>query len=193
MTMRKLLLRTFAFVTILGLLAAVALAQTAGTGAIAGTITDPSGAVVPNAAIKAINVTTAETRTAVSSSNGTYLVPLLLPGTYRVEASKSGFKLSVSGDVPVHITETATVNLKLAVGAAAETVMVTANSELLKTEEIALGQVVDEREVNSLPLVTRNYTEILGLSPGVSTGGIRRRRVWPRRGRRYCECEREQL
>ena len=135
---------------------------------VSGTIADSSGAVVPNAEIKAINVTTAETRSAISSSNGTYLVPLLLPGTYRVEASKSGFKLSVSADVPVHITETVAVDLRLAVGTAAETVMVTANSELLKTEGIALGQVVDEREVNSLPLVSRNYTEILGRSPGVS-------------------------
>jgi hypothetical protein len=167
--MKRLLLRPFAFLMMLSALVVVSLAQTAGTGAIAGTVTDPGGAVVVGAAISVIDVATGETRTAVSTSTGTYLVPLLRPATYRVEVSKSGFKVSVSVDVPVHITETVAVDLHLAVGTATETVMVTANSELLKTEGIALGQVVDEREVSSIPLVTRNYSEILGLSPGVST------------------------
>ena len=103
---KRLFLRTLVFLVTLGALVAVSLGQSAGTGAIAGTVTDPGGAVVTGAAIKAIDVRTGETRTSVSSSNGAYLVPLLRPGTYRVEGSKSGFKLSVSADVPVHITET---------------------------------------------------------------------------------------
>jgi hypothetical protein len=167
-TMKHLLRSSLASVVILASLAALSLAQTAGTGAIAGTITDPNGAVVAGASISAIDVTTGEKRTSVSSSTGTYLVPLLLPATYRVEVSKSGFKLSVNADIPVHITETTTVNVKLAIGASRETVEVKANSELLKTEQSTLGNVVDQKEVSALPLVTRNYTQILGLSPGVS-------------------------
>ncbi len=165
--MKKVLFWSFATFVILGSIAGVCLAQTAGTGAISGTITDPSGAAVAGAAISAIDVTTGEKRPAVSSGNGTYLVPLLRPGTYRVEVSRSGFKLSVT-EVPVHVTETVTVNLQLAVGSPAETITVSANSELLKTEDSTLGNVVDQREVGSLPLVTRNYSQILGLSPGVS-------------------------
>ena len=158
----------FTSVLILLSLAAVSLAQTAGTGAIAGTITDPKGSVVAGATVSAIDVTTGEKRTAVSSGTGTYLVPLLVPSTYRVEVAKSGFKLSVSADIPVHITETTRVNVQLAIGAAHETVEVMANSELLKTEQSTLGNVIDQKQVAALPLVTRNYSQILGLSPGVS-------------------------
>jgi outer membrane receptor protein involved in Fe transport len=170
--MKHLLRSSLAFVVILASLASLSLAQTAGTGAIAGTITDPKSALVAGATISAINVTTGEKRTSVSSSTGTYLVPLLLPATYRVEVSKSGFKLSVNADIPVHITETTTVNVQLEVGAAHEMIEVKANAELLKTEQSALGGVVDEREVAALPLVTRNYSQILGLSPGVASDGF---------------------
>ncbi len=153
---------------LLSMLGVAAYGQTAGTGAIAGIVTDPNGEVVADATISAINVTTGEKRTTVSSATGNYLVPLLLPANYRVEVSKSGFKLSVNADIPVHITETTKVNVKLAIGAARETVEVKANSELLKTEQSTLGNVVDQKEVSALPLVTRNYSQILGLSPGVS-------------------------
>ena len=144
------------------------LAQTAASGAIAGTIKDPNGAVVAGATVSVIDVATGEKRTTVSSGTGTYLLPLLHPATYRVEVLKKGFKLSVSAGIPVHITETVNVNIQLEIGTTTETVTVTANSEALKTQESTLGNVVDEKEVSALPLVTRNYTQILGLSPGVS-------------------------
>jgi len=152
---------------VLGLTAAT-LGQTAGTGAIAGTITDPSGAVIPDATVRAIDVATGEVRIVVSASNGTYLVPLLNPGTYRVQVNKTGFKETVSSSIGVHVTETAGVNLQLEIGSTGETVTVTGAQELLKTEDATLGQVVDQKELQSLPLVTRNFTQILGLSAGVS-------------------------
>lgn len=155
-------------VVVFGLLSAQSKSQTAGTGAISGTITDPNGAVVVGATIKASDTTTGETRSTVSSSTGTFLFPLLRPGTYRIEVSKTGFRTYVSEGVAVHITETTTLAAQLAVGSQVETVEVSATSELLKTQESALGNVIDEKSVNSLPLVTRNYTQILGLSPGVS-------------------------
>src|SRR5215469_17359448 len=150
------------------LMSASLAAQTAATGAIAGTVTDPKGAVISDATINAIDETTGEKRTTVSSSTGTYIVPLLHPATYRVEITKRGFKLSVSSGIPVHITETVSVNVRLEVGVIAETITVASNSQLLKTEESTLGNVIDEKEVNALPLVTRHYTQIIGLSPGVS-------------------------
>ena len=167
-TLRRILLSGFTLLVIFSSLVTIGLAQTADTGAIAGSITDPKGAVVMDAAVKAINMTTGETRTAISSGGGAYLVPLLKAGTYRVEVSKSGFKLSASDNIIVHITETATVNLQLVIGAPTELVTVIERQELLNTEASALGEVVDQREVSSLPLVTRNYTQILGLSSGVS-------------------------
>jgi outer membrane receptor protein involved in Fe transport len=165
---KQLFLHVFVLTLAISALVTVIPAQTAGTGAIAGTVTDNSGALVAGAEIKAIDGTTGKARTSVSSGNGTYVVPLLRPGTYRIEVTKIGFKQGISVDIPVQITETVTVNVQLTVGAHTESVTVVGNSELLKTEESTLGNVVNEKGVNSLPLVTRNYSQILGLSPGVS-------------------------
>ena len=143
-------------------------AQTADTGALTGTVTDTSGGAIPDAAIKVVNEATGDTHELVSQSNGSYQAPLLLPGTYRIEVSKTGFKTAVLTGLNVYITETHTANIKLEVGAVAQTVTVNAQSDILQTNSPALGHVTDERMVESLPLVTRNYTQILGLSPGVS-------------------------
>ena len=166
--MKHLSRRLPAFIILIHSFAALGFAQSANTGAISGTITDAKGAVVAEATITAVDLTTGEKRSGRSSSQGIYLVPLLPPSTYRVEISKDGFKLSVNENIAVHVTETATLNVQLEVGAAVQTVEVRANSVQLKTEESALGDVVDQKEVAELPLVTRNYSQILGLSPGVS-------------------------
>ena len=150
------------------LLATVAPAQTASTGAIAGIVTDPAGAVISGATITATDARTGESRTAISSGNGSYVVPLLHPGTYRIAITKEGFKRAEHPDITVHVTETVTDNVQMVVGAQNETVSVNDQGELLHTEDSALGNVVDQRQVESLPLVNRNYQQILALSPGVS-------------------------
>jgi hypothetical protein len=147
---------------------AVVSAQTADTGAISGTVTDASGAAVPGTAIKVVNTATGDTQDAVSQANGTYKASLLLPGTYRIEASKTGFKTEVLTGISVAVTETGTTNIKLEVGEITQSVTVNAQADILQTNSPALGHVTDERTVENLPLVTRNYTQILGLSPGVS-------------------------
>ena len=83
-------------------------------------------------------------------------------------ASSSGFKISSYPDVRVKITETQALNIELQVGAKDEQVVVTATAEQLQTESSSLGQVTDGITVRSLPLVTRNYTQIIGLNPGVN-------------------------
>jgi hypothetical protein len=150
------------------LLGIAAHGQNAGTGAIAGVVTDASGAVVAEAAVKVTNNLTGETRTAMSAGHGNYTVPLLLPGTYTVEASKAGFKNTSYRAVTVSVTEILTLNIQLQVGSVQETVEVTGAGEQLQTESSALGRVTDEKIVESMPLVTRNYTQIIGLSSGVS-------------------------
>ena len=96
------------------------------------------------------------------------MIPLLPPGDYTVSASSSGFKISSYPDVRVKITETQALNIELQVGAKGEQVVVTATAEQLQTESSSLGQVTDGITVRSLPLVTRNYTQIIGLNPGVN-------------------------
>jgi len=144
------------------------LAQTASTGALTGTVTDPNGAVVAAVQITATNEVTGETHTALSQQNGNYLVPLLPPGSYRLEFLKSGFKKAVKGGLRVNVTETARLDIQLELGTVEEQVNVTAEAALLQTESAALGRVVDRALVSSLPLVTRNYTQIVTLSPGIA-------------------------
>ena len=146
-----------------------ALAQTSSTGALSGIVTDPSGAVVLGATLHVVNVATGDSHSFASQRNGSYLAPLLMPGTYRIEVSKGSFKMSVFTGITVTVAETNTLNVKLEVGSMTESVTVTGEEELVQTQSQALGHVTDERMVEGLPLVTRNYTQILGLSPGVST------------------------
>jgi len=154
---------------ILCVLPHVALAQTANTGAIAGTVTDASGAVMPQSEITVTNRETGEIRTAKSGQNGSYSVTFLPPGTYSVDVSRSGFKQLSYPSVRVIVTETEEVNAQLDVGQMSERVTVAADAEQLQTESSALGRVTSEEMVTNLPLVTRNYTQVIGLNPGVAS------------------------
>ena len=144
-------------------------AQTAGTGAIAGTITDQSGAVISGATITVTSQSTGATFTAATSSRGTYVVPLLPPGAYRLSATQPGFKESTYSDIAVNVTETKALNISLQVGNIHEIVQVDTTAEQLQTESSALGNVTTRDMVENLPLVTRNYTQIISLSPGVAS------------------------
>jgi hypothetical protein len=146
-----------------------AVAQSASSGAVSGTVTDPANAVVQNARITATNQATGEKRTVDSGAAGAYLVPFLPPGTYSVEASAKGFKQANYRDVRVVITETVKLDIRLAVGAIQEVVTVESRPTQLQTESTNLGQVTSGEVLNSLPLVTRNYTQIIALNPGVAS------------------------
>jgi hypothetical protein len=145
-----------------------ALAQTAGTGAITGTVTDPQGATVPSVEVTVTNEATGEKRNGVSQDNGDYAFSQLLPGAYRIEFFKSGFKRAIKSGLRVNVTETSRLDIQLEVGEMTQTVSVTTQTELLQSESPALGRVADEVAVKNLPLVTRNYTQIVTLSPGIS-------------------------
>jgi len=147
---------------------ASAFGQTAGTGALSGTVSDQSGAAVPDAKITVANEATGEVRSVMSQSNGAFVVALLPPGAYRVEMSKTGFKVAVRTGLTVSVTETMRLDVALEVGTLQEQVTVTTEAALLQTESSALGRVTDHAAVANLPLVTRNYTQIVTLSPGIA-------------------------
>ena len=142
--------------------------QTAQTGALTGTVTDPTGRVVPGVTVTVTSATTGQARTAVTQSNGKYLVPLLPPDVYKLEISRKDFKKVVFDRITVNITETTALNAQLQIGSFTEIVTIRAESEQLDVTSPALGYVTDQRIIENMPLVTRNYTQILGLSPGVS-------------------------
>jgi len=147
-----------------------AMAQTGSTGALTGTVTDAVGAVLAGVEITVTSEATGEKRSVVSKGDGSYAVPLLLPGSYQVAFSKTGFKQAVKTGLPINVTETARLDVQLELGSVQEDVTVTAESLLVQTESSSLGRVTDQVLVSNLPLVTRNYTQIVTLSPGIAAG-----------------------
>jgi Carboxypeptidase regulatory-like domain/TonB dependent receptor/TonB-dependent Receptor Plug Domain len=161
--------RILSLVYLLSSLPLLATAQTAGTGALTGIVTDNAGAVIQDARVTVVNEATGETRTVASRQNGSYMVPLLPPGSYRVEFSRNGFKTAVKPGLEINVTETARFDIGLELGEVQEQITVTSEAQLLQTESSSLGRVTDRALVSSLPLVTRNYTQIVTLSPGVAS------------------------
>ena len=166
---RPSVLGLFAVLSLLSGLGQPGVAQSASNGAVSGTVSDPADAVVVGAKITATNQATGEKRTVDSGAAGAYVVPFLSPGTYRVEVSAKGFKRTTYSDVRVAVTETVKMDMRLEVGAAEEVVTVESRGGLLENESTSLGQVTPGEIVTSLPLVTRNYTQIIALNPGVAS------------------------
>jgi hypothetical protein len=146
------------------------LGQSAGTGALTGTVTDPSGAIVPNVTVTLTNPETGQERTATTGADGAYRFSLLPPGTYKIRFTATGFKTSEVPSVTVNVTETPVLNRTLEVGGQAETISVEAEAGVLQTADSTLGTTVGSRTVTELPLATRNFTQIIGLSAGASMG-----------------------
>jgi hypothetical protein len=143
-----------------------ALAQTQTTGRISGTVKDQNGAVIVGAEVTVVSKATGDQRRAITDNQGNYSVPLLPPGAYQVRIAVRGFATAVFDPVRVVITETTTVDANLEL-AGVDTVAVPVDP-LLQKDGPQLGRVVDSRAVAELPLATRNFTQILGLSPGTA-------------------------
>jgi hypothetical protein len=136
------------------------------TGSITGTVTDPSGAVVRKARITVVNEATNATRDAETNDDGDFTVALLPPGRYRVTAESAGFRKSIFGDVTVDVDQIVRVDFKLEVGAPAEEVRVKDTTPAIQTDTSTMGQVVNNRLVQQLPLNERNFLNFAMLVPG---------------------------
>ncbi len=140
------------------------------TADIVGTVTDPSGAVLPNAKVTVESLATHETRSTETTSAGDYDVAFLLPGHYSIRVEVSGFKLFTVADLTLSVGDRARVDAKLEVGSSAQTVEVTAQSPLLQSESSTVSSTISEHLVQDLPLPTRNLTSLIILTPGVNEG-----------------------
>ncbi len=145
------------------------LAQSAGTGAITGTVTDASGAVVPNVTVTSTNAGTNQTRTAITGADGIYRFNLLEPGAYRVRFSVTGFKTAEVASITLNVEDTLVVNRSLEVGSQTDQVTVEASTETIQTASSTLGTTVAASTMTALPLSSRNFTQMLGMSAGVAT------------------------
>ena len=140
-------------------------------GAINGTVMDASGALISGAQVNLTNLGTAETRTQTTGSDGLYSFPNLPPGQYRIDVKKPGFKTYSRPDVVVEVNQTAHIDASIQVGDVNQVVEVTAETPLIQTETSSLGQVVDTREANELPLNGRNLFNLTTITPSVVPQG----------------------
>ncbi|MEJ7608313.1 MAG: carboxypeptidase-like regulatory domain-containing protein [Bryobacteraceae bacterium] len=146
-------------------------AQTA-TAQITGTVTDSSGAVVPGAKVTVASQLTGTTRSAVTSTSGDYVVPLLPVGVYSVSVEQQGFRTVKRTDIPLNVNQVARIDLDMSVGQVTETVQVQANAVAVDTETSSVGSVVTEKQITQLPLNGRNFLQLLFLGNGaVETNG----------------------
>ncbi len=144
-------------------------AQTAGTGALTGTVRDPSGAVIPNATVTATSLDTGATRSATTDADGTFKFNLLPPGNYKVRMDATGFKPLEVPSASVNVTETSVLDRKLEVGTQTQAVTVEGEIEAIQTASSALGTVVSNKTVTDLPLNTRNFTNLSAMTTGASS------------------------
>ena len=141
------------------------------TGGISGSVTDPSGAAIAGASVTVTNVGTGVTYHAITTSDGYYTVKFLLLGTYRVQASETGFKTEVVSNVVVEIAANPMVNIKLSLGSTTQTVTVTATTSLLETERPDTGAAIGSEIVSEAPTFGRQDADLMWSSPGVMAVG----------------------
>lgn len=139
-----------------------------GSATVTGTVKDQSGAIVPNAQVALTNVNTGVVRKTVTNSAGIYDFPSVVPGSYGMEASASGFASVSQPPVTLQVGQTANFDFQLNIGATTSTVTVNAAAATLETATAELGTVVSPKEMNDLPLNGRNFTELLTITPGVA-------------------------
>jgi hypothetical protein len=130
------------------------------TGRIAGTVTDPSGAVISGAKISVTNAGTGANRVTTTDKDGNYQVLDLPIGTYRITAEKTGFAKLVTGDQQLLIGQTLRTDLSMTVGSTSETVSVEANAAGVETVNATLGQSVTSRPLVNMPLNGRNVLDL---------------------------------
>jgi hypothetical protein len=145
--------------------------QSASTGTVAGTVTDPSGAAVAAAAVTLTDKATNTPRTASTNENGRYILVDIPAGVYDVSVSKPGFRISRLSDQTVNVGTALTLNVTLEIGSVAESVEVTASNAELQTLNATVGNTISGAALDSLPSISRDASTFFTLQPGVSPDG----------------------
>ena len=131
-----------------------------------GTVTDPTGAIIPNARVLAVNNDTQQKYTTRTTNTGLYYLPYVLPGSYSVTVTADGFKTTTQDGVLLQASQSRGVNFKLQIGSTTTTVQVTSAPPLLENTTGSGGTVLTQREIESLPLNGRQIYTLLGTTPG---------------------------
>jgi hypothetical protein len=164
--MRRILILVCIAVLVLFSIAAFAQSDTA---RLVGTITDASGAAIPNATITVTNKGTARAITVTTGASGEYVVNALPPGNYHVDVKQASFK-TASADITLEVSQVREISLKMQAGSVETVVNVTDEVPLVETTTSSTGEVIQGRQVTELPLNGRNFTQLALLTPGVTRG-----------------------
>ena len=151
-------------------LAVVHIWAQAQSGTIVGTLTDATGAVVPNARVTLTNVGTQFSRTVESNSNGQYSAPTVPTGEYTITIEHTGFQKLVRYGVKLTAADTLTVDLSLQIGDAKAIVEVTASAPLLQSQSAAISRLVTNEQILAMPMNGRTFTSLVLMSPGAYAG-----------------------
>src|SRR5215472_11942804 len=139
-------------------------------GSFTGTVSDPSGAVIPDAAVTAVEQDKGFTRSAVSDRDGTYKIPLLPPGQYRLTVEKDGFEKAVQGPIRLTVNQHPRVDFMLKLGAQSATLTVEASPLAVESQTSSVGTTITQQQVSQVPLNGRSFLELALLVPGVYPG-----------------------
>src|SRR2546428_10563081 len=168
--MRKVLAATLVFLSFVPIQATLA---QSGNASVGGFVQDPSQAFIPGVTVTATNTQTGVVTTALTNESGAYNITALLPGTYKLTAELPGFKTQVISAVQLGQSATARYNFTLQVGAADQTVEVTAEATALIAESSStIGNILTEKNVRDLPLVTNNVLDLMQTMAGVGGTGL---------------------
>ena len=135
-------------------------------GSIGGTVTDPSGAVLPGVTVNITSLTRQTTDSVTTNESGLFLKERLLPGAYKVQAELTGFKTAIVQRVEVGVDSQTPVQFILEVGQLTDEVTVTGGATLLTTDRADVAMRFDSRQLTDLPVLDRNFTKFLLLTPG---------------------------
>jgi hypothetical protein len=141
------------------------------TGQITGTVTDPSGAVIPGATVTLINIATNVSRETTSNEDGIFNLPAVPPGIYNLQVEAKGFPKQLREGLGLQLGQVARIDFSLQVGNVTETIQVTTNAPVLQTDTAELGTVIENQRIVELPLNGRNYLQLVSLVPGATTNG----------------------
>ncbi|HET9177888.1 MAG TPA: carboxypeptidase-like regulatory domain-containing protein [Terriglobia bacterium] len=158
----------FSVSIVLGVLISSPLLAQVDMGSIQGTVLDQSGAVIPNAKVSLTNQATNLTVATQSNASGAYIFTPIRIGNYTIAAEAPGFAKSVQANLTLNVQQQLVVNLTLKPGAVTQTIEVTGAPPALQTQNASVGQVVDSRSVNNLPLNGRNFTFLAQIVAGVN-------------------------
>ena len=145
------------------------LAHAQSTASLNGIVTDPAGAAVPNAKVVATNQATGVEKATQSDEAGAYLFPALPIGTYRLEVTATSFQTAVISNLKLEVATSVTRNVQLKVGEATEKIEIVADAAIIETTTNSMGQVINDKTVQDIPLNGRHFTDLSLLTPGTMT------------------------